>query len=125
MTNKRNLSATESIRAYGMWAPPCHPPEECRFIPLGRSTPVIDVVLHHKLRTTMHAILVPVHPALRMFVVAAFLGGNVHVYRFPTHNSGSAGLGRQGARDSCFDTIPVAFSLSPIELTHQNACMAP
>jgi hypothetical protein len=84
VTNKRNLSATESMPAHGMWAPPCHPPEECRFIPLGRSAPMVDVVLLHKLQTIMHAILVPVHPALRMFVVAAFLGGNVNVYRFPT-----------------------------------------
>ncbi len=70
--------------AHGMKAPRDHPSQECRFIPLGRSTPMIDVALRYKLQTTLHAILVPVHPALRMFVVAAFLGGNVHVYRFPT-----------------------------------------
>ena len=84
VTNKRTLYATESMPAHGMWAPPCHPPEECRFIPLGRPTPMIDVVLLHKLQTTMRAMLVPVHPALRVFVVVAFLGGNVHVYRSPT-----------------------------------------
>ncbi len=45
---------------------------------------MIDVVLRHKLQTALHAIPVPVHPALRMFFVAAFLGENVRVYHFAT-----------------------------------------
>jgi hypothetical protein len=45
---------------------------------------VVSVVLLHKLETTMHAILVPVHPALGMFIVAAYPGENVRVYHFAT-----------------------------------------
>jgi len=45
---------------------------------------VIDVALRHQLQSTMHAIRVHVHPAVRMFFVAAFLGENVRVYRFAT-----------------------------------------
>jgi len=39
----------------------------------GRETEPVSVTLLDKLQTTMHAILVPVHPPLRMFCVAAFL----------------------------------------------------
>ena len=42
------------------------------------------VALRYQLQTTIHAILVHVHPAVRMFFVAAFLGENVRVYRFAT-----------------------------------------
>ena len=85
---------------------------------------MIDVVLLHKLQTTMRAILVPVHPALRMFFVAACLGGNVHVYRFPTIRA-VPDWGIRAPVIHVSTPFPLQFSLLPIELTHQNACMAP
>jgi len=50
----------------------------------GRETEPVSVTLLDKLQTTMHAILVPVHPPLRMFCVAAFLEDNVLVYHLAT-----------------------------------------
>ena len=50
----------------------------------GKETEPVSVTLLDKLQTTMHAILVPVHPPLRMFCVAAFLEDNVLVYHFAT-----------------------------------------
>ena len=53
----------------------------------GRETEPVSVTLLDKLQTTMHAILVPVHPPLRMFCVAAFLEDNVLVYHFAAHRA--------------------------------------
>ena len=50
----------------------------------GRETGAASVALLDKLQTTMHAIIVPVHPALRMFFYAASLDDNVRVYHFAT-----------------------------------------
>lgn len=43
-----------------------------------------DVTLPHELHTTIGAILVPVPPALRMLLVAAFIDAKVRVYHFAT-----------------------------------------
>ena len=50
----------------------------------GREAGEISVALFYKLQTTMHAILVPVPSALRMFCVAAFLDDNILVYNVTT-----------------------------------------
>ncbi|MFQ6674596.1 MAG: hypothetical protein ACE5GH_07425, partial [Fidelibacterota bacterium] len=50
-------------------------------------TPLIDAALLDKLQTTMYAILVPVHPPLRMFFYAAFFEDNILVYHFATHRA--------------------------------------
>ncbi len=50
----------------------------------GGETGGVSVVLLYKLQTTMHAVLVPVHPALRMFFYAALFDDNVLVYNVAT-----------------------------------------
>ncbi len=51
---------------------------------VGGEARAVSVTLLYKLQTTMHAILVPVHPPLRMFFYAAFLNENLRVYHFAT-----------------------------------------
>ncbi len=58
-----------------------------KYSPMVRSTLIINVPLLDKLQATMYAILVPIHPALRMFFTAAFLDNTVRVYDFATHRA--------------------------------------
>ena len=48
---------------------------------------LVGAALLDKLLTTMHAILVPITPPLRMLCFAAFLEDNVLVYHFATHRA--------------------------------------
>jgi len=52
---------------------------------------LIGAALLDKLLTTMHAMLVPVTPPLRMLCFAAFLEDNVLVYHFATHRAETDG----------------------------------